>query len=186
MHASVRKVVERIDSLLARKRGVSALHKVQLRRRRAVLVDESRAGARRFAQLTSEWIDLVVRPEAPKVTPEKGSAQLTPGQADRRAKGRWFSGHARVVDVVTGALRLRSLDVAKRERAKGGAEYLLVEGDLVVDGAVQLGRDTRSIYVVTGDLRAKKVVRGDAVLVVRGKVEAVISGKPGQGVLQVG
>jgi hypothetical protein len=186
MHPRVSAVLERVDELLRRPRGVSSLHKVQLRRKREVLVEREGAEARRFAELLSGWIDLVVRPDAPKVAAARDGSTLTPGQADRRAKGRWFTGYARVVDVAAGGLRVRSFDVAQRERAKAGAEYLLIEGDLVVDGTVQLGRDTRSIYVVTGDLRAKRVVHGDAVLVVLGKLSAPVTGALGEGLVQAG
>ena len=175
MHRNVSAVLERIDALLRRPRGVSKLHKVQLRRKREVILERKGAEALRFAELTSEWIDLVVRPDAATVTPRDGST-LTPGQADRRAKGRWFTGYARLVELAAGGLHVRSFDVAKRERAKGAAEYLLIDGDLIVDGTLRLGRDTRSIYVVTGDLFAKRVVRGDAVLVLLGKLNAPVTG----------
>lgn len=185
MHRNVSAVLERIDALLRRPRGVSKLHKVQLRRKREVILERKGAEALRFAELTSEWIDLVVRPDAPTVTPRDNS-MLTPGQADRRARGRWFTGYARLVEVAAGGLRVRSFDVAKRERAKGAAEYLLIDGDLIVDGALRLGRDTRSIYVVTGDLFAKRVVRGDAVLVVLGKLNAPVTGIAREGIISSG
>jgi hypothetical protein len=41
-----------------------------------------------------------------------------------------------------------------------------------VEGLLRLGQGVRSIYVVLGDLRAKRIELGDAVLVVRGKVIA--------------
>ncbi len=183
MQPTVAAVLERVDTLLRRSRGVSKLHKVQLRRKREVILERKGAEALRFAELTSKWIDLVVRPDAPAVTRRTGST-LTPGQADRRAKGRWFTGYARRVEVAAGGLRLRSFDVAKRERAKGAAEYLLIEGDLIVDGVLRLGRDTRSIYVVTGELSAKRVVRGDAVLVVLGKLNAPVTGIVREGIIR--
>lgn len=185
MHRNVSAVLERIDALLRRPRGVSKLHKVQLRRKREVILERKGAEALRFAELTSQWIDLVVRPDAATVTPRDGST-LTPGQADRRAKGRWFTGYTRRVELAAGGLRVGSFDVAKRERAKGAAEYLLIDGDLIVDGVLRLGRDTRSIYVVTGDLSAKQVVRGDAVLVVLGKMNAPVTGIAREGIISSG
>lgn len=183
MHPNVSAVLERVDALLRRSRGISKLHKVQLRRKREVILERKGSEALRFAELTSKWIDLVVRPDAPTVTARAGST-LTPGQADRRAKGRWFTGYARSVELAAGGLRVASFDVAKRERAKGAAEYLLIDGDLIVDGILRLGRDTRSIYVVTGDLSAKRVVRGDAVLVVLGKMNAPVTGIAREGIIR--
>lgn len=183
MQPTVAAVLERVDTLLRRPRGVSKLHKTQLRRKREVILERKGADALRFAKLTSKWIDLVVRPGAPTVTRRTGST-LTPGQADRRAKGRWFTGYARRVEIAAGGLRLRSFDVAKRERAKGSAEYLLIDGDLIIDGILRLGRDTRSIYVVTGDLSARRVVRGDAVLVVLGTLNAPVTGVVREGIIR--
>ncbi|MFT3710738.1 MAG: hypothetical protein QM817_24200 [Archangium sp.] len=174
----------RIDELLRRPRGISRLHKVQLRRKREVIVERKGADARRFAKLTSEWIDLVVRPDAVPVAKAKREGTLTAAQADRRAKGRWFSGYTRQVEVIAGGLTLRSFDVAKRERDKGASEYLLIDGDLIIKGTLKLGTGTRSIYVVTGNVRAKQLTRGDAVLVVLGTLHAVVKGKEGEGVLR--
>lgn len=187
MKPPARDVVARIDELLLRKRGISALHKTQLRRKRETIVEaKDAARANRFAESTSKWIDLVIRPDEARPRVANAEASLTAGQADRRAKGRWFSGHTSTVTLASGGLTLRTLDVAKRERALGSSEYLLVEGDLVVDGDLRLGRDTRSIYVVTGHLKARRIALGDAVLVVRGNVTCErVSGAPGEGIFKV-
>ena len=171
----------KIDELLEAKRGVSRVHKIQLQRRRALLAGLPTARQERMAQITLEWIDLVVSPKdaTAESHPHRtatgkahGRATISANDADRRAKGPWFRGHTSHVVVENEGFRVPNFDVAKREKKAGSAEYVLFEGDVTVEGTLSLGGDSRSIYVVLGDLTARRIELGDAALVVRGTMRA--------------
>ena len=94
---------------------------------------------------------------------EPRANELTAMAADRRAKGKWFGGYCEIVahardERVTGDLAIEG-------------RHVLYEGGLVVSGTLSLG-DSRSIVVVVGDLEVGKLVLGDDVLVVTGRITA--------------
>jgi len=176
---AVRAARAKIDELLGAKRGVSRLHKIQLKRRRDLLDELAPARRERMATLTLQWIDLVVQPK--RVTEPKSprrarsdgeSTTIVAKDADRRAKGPWFRDHTSRVAVERDGFRVVTFDAAKRAKKAGSSEYVLFEGNVVVDGTLNLGSGVRSIYVVLGDLTARRIELGDAVLVVRGTVSA--------------
>lgn len=195
-------MVADIDALLAAKRGVSRLHKIQLQRKRAVLVDAStpKSKRERFALLTNKWIQLVVRAKASRfevdVKPTKRMARtvskpsvpkITAVIADRRAKGQWFRGYTSMVGLVDGTFSARDFDVPRREKKANGSEYILFDSNVKISGTLRLGSGTRSIYVILGDLSASRIELGDSVLVVRGQVSAnaYIFGSANEGIFDV-
>lgn len=99
-------------------------------------------------------------------------SQLPAHEADQIAKGKWFAGYTKTVERFEGEIRWESLDVQTRAAEGRGAEYLLVQGDLALEGDLDLGRDIHSIYVITGNVSARRVILGDAVLVVGGSITA--------------
>jgi hypothetical protein len=52
-----------------------------------------------------------------------------------------------------------------------GPEFVVFGGGLSVGGTLDLGSDVHSIVAVCGELRAARLILGDAVLVVQGKVD---------------
>ena len=104
---------------------------------------------------------------------------LTAAEADALIPGEWFGGYCKQVELVENA---RTLDDLRTD----DAIYVLYNNGLTATGTIDL-RDTRSIIVVRGTLRAKRVILGDAVLVVTERVIAdEIVGASNEGLFEVG
>lgn len=97
---------------------------------------------------------------------------ITAAEADARISGAWFAGYTKTVAWYDAPVALDAFDAEARAEARGDTEYAVFAGGLTVAGTLDLRRDVHSIYVVVGDLRAERVIAGDAVLVVTGRVVA--------------
>ena len=124
------------------------------------------------------WKPYVVdAPDSPEPEPEP-KPTISARAADREIGKRWFQPYAKTVEI------------EDRLRVRGtfedpGNRYVLFRNGLQIMGTLRLGSGSRSIYVVLGDLRAKSIVLGDAVLVVTGRVRAKIVHKPNEGIFEV-
>src|SRR5262245_6202005 len=109
-------------------------------------------------------------------------------EADQLVGKDWFDGYAKSVDVHDEAVTVDQLDAEARAEALGNTEYVVFSRDLTVTGTLDLARDVHSIFVVLGNLTARRVILGDAVLVVRGRLRAseFLLGPPGEGVFELG
>jgi hypothetical protein len=107
---------------------------------------------------------------------------ISPVEADQRVGNSWFSGYANAVELVA-----EPVVVAQRPPADG-AEYVIYDRGLTVKGTLDLGSDVHSIIVVRGTLAAKRVILGDAVLVVTERVIARdwVFGPRNEGLFDVG
>jgi hypothetical protein len=119
-----------------------------------------------------------------KAAPAEQTSSLAPAAADKRAGGKWFTGYTNRVQLIDEPTTLASFD----ETSRGGdAEYLIFARGLTVTSALDLSRIERSIIVVLGALKAKRIILGDAVLVVEKSIEAseLIYGPMSEGIFQL-
>lgn len=85
----------------------------------------------------------------------------------------WFSNHGDGEVVVHDApVTWPELDAEARAASHGGPERRLFVHGLQVEGTLRLGRGVPAIYVVLGELHAKRIELGDGVLAVAGRVTA--------------
>ena len=109
--------------------------------------------------------------------------------ADEIVGGDWFRGYADRVDLYEDAVMIDQFHAGARADAARSGEFAVFRGGLVVSGEMSLDDNGwHSIYVVQGGLRARRVILGDAVLVVQGAVEVAdwLLGLPNEGVFEVG
>jgi hypothetical protein len=109
-------------------------------------------------------------------------------EADALVGKDWFDGYAKSVDVHDESVTLDELDAEARAEALGRPEYVVFARDLTVTGTLNLCSDVHSIFVVLGTLTVRRLILGDAVLVVRGKLRATewVLGPPSEGLLDLG
>ncbi|MET8151311.1 hypothetical protein ACIBSW_31840 [Actinoplanes sp. NPDC049668] len=114
--------------------------------------------------------------------------KITAAQADELLAGAWFEDYASEVELYEEPVTVDEFDVAARRDELGDTEMVLFGGGLTVRGTLDLGEDIHSIYAVRGHLRARRLILGDAILVVDGKVEIGewILGGQTQGLFDVG
>jgi hypothetical protein len=108
-------------------------------------------------------------------------AHVSPAEADKRVGGKWFRGYTNRVELVDEA---RTVDTMIPTEA----EFVIFDHGLTVRGTLDLGSSVHSILVVRGKLRARRVILGDAVLVVTDGVEAseFVFGGSNEGLFEVG
>jgi hypothetical protein len=94
---------------------------------------------------------------------------LTSQAADELVGGKWFAGYTNAVRHFDEQVVLATFDQSSRG---GDAEYLLFRDGLTIDGTLDLSRIHRSIIAVLGTLKARRIILGDAVVVVGTRVEA--------------
>jgi hypothetical protein len=97
--------------------------------------------------------------------------KISAAQADELMDGPWFSGYTKFVDMYEEPVSVDDFDVETRWKAHGDTEMVVFGGGLTVQGTLDLGSDVHSFFAVQGVLRARRLILGDAVLVVRGTVE---------------
>ena len=119
-----------------------------------------------------------------KAAPAEQPNSLAPAAADKLAGAKWFTGYTNRVQLIDKPTTLVAFDEASRG---GDAEYVIFAKGLTVTGALDLSRIERSIIVVLGALKAKRVILGDAVLVVEKSLEAseLIFGPMSEGIFQL-
>lgn len=112
---------------------------------------------------------------------------ISAADADTITGSSWFTGYTNSVELHQGNTQWSGLDAQARADEKGDTEYVLVLGDLAIDGDVDLRSEVQSIYAIAGNLTARRVILGDAVLVVGGTVTATewVLGPPGEGLFDV-
>jgi hypothetical protein len=114
--------------------------------------------------------------------------EISAAQADEMVGGAWFAGYTDGVDLHDGPVTVDGFDAGARADALGRSEYAVFGAGLVVDGTMSLDADPcRSIYVVRGPLHARRIILGDAVLVVQGDVDVDewLFGAGNEGVFEV-
>ena len=97
------------------------------------------------------------------------AATITSAAADELVGGAWFTGHTKTVQLIDGPATVNTFDGDSRG---GDAEYLVFNHGLTVTGTLDLSAIDRSIIVVRGTLKAKRIILGDAVLVVEKAIQA--------------
>jgi hypothetical protein len=97
------------------------------------------------------------------------AATITSAAADELVGGTWFTGHTQTVQLIDSPATVNTFDGDSRG---GDAEYLVFNRGLTVTGTFDLSAIGRSIIVVRGTLKAKRIILGDAVLVVEKAVQA--------------
>jgi hypothetical protein len=97
--------------------------------------------------------------------------KMPAAQADELVGGRWFDGYTEDVDVHQELVTVDEFDVEARADAHEDTEMVLFGGGLNVLGTLDLGSSVHSIFAVRGVLRARRMILGDAILVVQGRVE---------------
>jgi hypothetical protein len=114
--------------------------------------------------------------------------KITAGQADELPGHAWFEGYTSEVEVHDESVTVDEFDVEVRWDEQGETEMVLFRGGLTVDGTLDLSREIHSIYAVRGALRSRRLILGDAVLVVDGTVEVSewLFGGETEGVFEVG
>jgi len=98
----------------------------------------------------------------PVADPSNQTAKLSPQEADRLSRGKWFCKYAKEVEVF-------AKPVTRPELVLNSVAYTLYKEGLTVKGSMRLGT-AHSILVILGDLRASRLDIGDAVLVVSGQL----------------
>lgn len=113
---------------------------------------------------------------------------ITAAEADGLVGAPWFEGYTNTVEVFDDPVTLDSFDAEARAEAGRGSEYLVFAAGLDVQGTLDLRRYVQSIIVVLGTLRARRIVLGDAVLVVTERVEVSewLLGVETEGLFEVG
>jgi hypothetical protein len=121
------------------------------------------------------------------MTVDSGQLRLSAAEADARLSDSWFEGYCNEVAVHEAPVTVDEFDAAQRLEEQGDTEYILFAGGLTVRGTLDLGSDVHSIYAVIGSLRAKRLVLGDAILVVDGSVhvDEMLFGPRGEGLFEV-
>ncbi|CAN5179994.1 hypothetical protein BH11MYX1_BH11MYX1_23030 [soil metagenome] len=104
-----------------------------------------------------------------KPAPATPAATITPAAADELAGGKWFTGYTNAVQLIDGPATVTAFDGDSRG---GDAEYLVFDKGRTITGTLDLSGLCPSIIVVRGTLKAKRIVLGDAVLVVEKAVQA--------------
>ncbi|GLW33788.1 hypothetical protein [Actinoplanes regularis] len=114
--------------------------------------------------------------------------RITAGQADELLTRAWFDGCTSEVEMYEGLVTVDEFDVEARAEEQGDTEMVLFGGGLTVRGTLDLSEEVHSIYAVRGPLRARRLILGDALLVVDGTVEIDewIFGGETEGVFEVG
>jgi hypothetical protein len=97
--------------------------------------------------------------------------KITAGRADELIGGSWFDGYTSDVDLHEEPVTVDEFDAEARAEELDDTEYAVFNGGLTVRGTLDLAREVHSIYVVRGPLRARRMMLGDAVLVVDGPVD---------------
>jgi hypothetical protein len=97
--------------------------------------------------------------------------KITSAHADELLGGSWFTGYTSEVAVYEEPVTVDEFDVEARSDELNDTEMVLFSGGLTVRGTLDLGREIHSIYAVLGTLRARRLILGDAILVVNGTVE---------------
>ncbi|GEM_PF-2816350 len=108
-------------------------------------------------------------PTRPKPAAAPTANTLSATDADKLVGDKWFTGHTNAVQLIDGPATVTTFDGASRG---GDAEYLIFDRGLTVTGTLDLSAVYRSIIVVRGTLKAKRIILGDAVLVVEKAVHA--------------
>ncbi|GAA0430215.1 hypothetical protein Aca07nite_38910 [Actinoplanes capillaceus] len=97
--------------------------------------------------------------------------KISAPQADELTGNSWFSGHTDGVELHEAPVTVDEFDAEARCEERDELETAVFGGGLTVAGTLDLGTDVHAIYVVRGTLRARRLILGDAVLVVDGAVE---------------
>lgn len=99
----------------------------------------------------------------------------------------WFDGYTSTVEYHEKSVEYTSFNVEERYEERGDTEHVLFGDGLSVSETVDLGFDTFSIYGVKGHLSAKRLILGDAVLVISGSLNVTdwIFLPEGEGLFQV-
>ncbi len=121
------------------------------------------------AELEAELAAILAAPTSPKPAVVPTANTLSASEADKRVGDKWFTGYTNAVQLIDGPATVMTFDGASRG---GDAEYLLFDQGLTVTGTLDLSSIYRSIIVVRGTLKAKRIILGDAVLVVEKAVRA--------------
>lgn len=114
--------------------------------------------------------------------------KITAAQADELLARAWFEDYAGEVELYEEPVTVDEFDVAARCDELGDTEMVLFGGGLTVHGTLDLGEEVHSIYAVRGHLRARRLILGDAILVVDGTVEIgewIVGGQT-EGLFEVG
>jgi hypothetical protein len=98
--------------------------------------------------------------------------KITADRADDLVGESWFDGYTTEVTLYEEPVTLDEFDAEARAEERSDTEFAIFNGGLTVRGTLTLSRDVHSIYVVRGVLRVRRLVLGDAVLVVDGQVTA--------------
>ncbi|WP_216915277.1 hypothetical protein [Nocardia noduli] len=114
--------------------------------------------------------------------------KITAARADELLGSSWFSDYTAEVDLHEEPVVHDEFDVEARCEALEDTESVLFGAGLTVHGTLDLAVDVHSIYAVRGTLRARRLILGDAVLVVDGTVEVDewLFGGDTRGVFEVG
>lgn len=96
---------------------------------------------------------------------------VTAAQAEDMVGEGWFVGYTDEVELHDEHVAVDAFDAEARAEERGGPEFVVFGGGLSVSGTLDLSSDVHSIVAVRGELRAARLILGDAVLVVRGKVD---------------
>ncbi|MCT2546952.1 MULTISPECIES: hypothetical protein [Streptomyces] len=97
--------------------------------------------------------------------------KISAAQADELMGGPWFDGYTKDVDMHQELVTVDDFDVEARAVAHDDTGMVLFGGGLTVLGTLDLSSDVHSIFAVRGVLRARRLILGDALLVVQGTVE---------------
>jgi hypothetical protein len=97
--------------------------------------------------------------------------KISAAQADELIGGPWFDGYTKDVDMHEEPVTVDDFDVEARWAAHDDTEMVLIGGGLTVLCTLDLSSDIHSIFAVRGVLRARRLMLGDAKLVVQGTVE---------------
>jgi len=119
--------------------------------------------------MDAELAAVLAAPTPPKPAAAPTANTLSATDADKRVGDKWFTRHTNAVQLIDGPATVTTFDGASRG---GDAEYLLFDQGLTVTGTLDLSEIHRSIIVVRGTLKAKRIILGDAVLVVERAVHA--------------
>ncbi|MFE7044071.1 hypothetical protein ACFU9X_32965 [Streptomyces atratus] len=97
--------------------------------------------------------------------------KISAAQADELMGGPWFEGYTEFVDMYEKPVTVEDFDAEARAEANDDTEMVLFGGGLTVRDTLDLSSEVHSVIAVQGSLRARRLILGDAVLVVRGTVE---------------
>jgi hypothetical protein len=103
---------------------------------------------------------------------EGGTVRITADRADELVGESWFAGYTAEVDLHEEAVVVDEFDAEARAEERRDTEFAIFDAGLTVRGTLTLSRDVHSIYAVRGALRVGRLILGDAVLVVDGRVTA--------------